>query len=192
MMDSGTLFYSAWRRHNAFVLFVFIPSFITADILCPKSKTTCPEDKKCCEVDGEYSCCDSDVDLEEPAKVNTGVEYVAVESRTPVAVIIAVESRTAVAVVVAVESCRDAARMSATNQDTTVVDRGVVNKDPQWPKQNLHQLRSHNLSRVFCLTLDGCKRLYVLETLRKVHLQWKTEDPEYVLILGTIIVVENI
>ncbi|CAL1290456.1 unnamed protein product [Larinioides sclopetarius] len=61
---------------KAFVLLVFIPSFITADILCPKSKTTCPEDKKCCEVDGEYSCCDSDVDLEEPAKVHAGVEYV--------------------------------------------------------------------------------------------------------------------
>ncbi|CAL1290474.1 unnamed protein product [Larinioides sclopetarius] len=31
--------------------------------------------KKCCEVDGEYSCCDSDVDLEEPVKVDAGVEY---------------------------------------------------------------------------------------------------------------------
>ncbi|CAL1290450.1 unnamed protein product [Larinioides sclopetarius] len=61
---------------KAFVLLVFIPSFITADILCPKSKITCPEDKKCCEVDGEYSCCDSDVDLEEPAKVYAGVEFV--------------------------------------------------------------------------------------------------------------------
>ncbi|CAL1290461.1 unnamed protein product [Larinioides sclopetarius] len=60
---------------KAFVLLVSIPSFITADILCPKSKTTCPEGKKCCEVDGEYSCCDSDVDLEEPAKVYAGVEY---------------------------------------------------------------------------------------------------------------------
>ncbi|CAL1278463.1 unnamed protein product [Larinioides sclopetarius] len=63
---------------KAFVLLVFIPSFITADILCPNSKTTCPKDKKCCEVDGEYSCCDLDVDLEEPArrlKVYAGVEY---------------------------------------------------------------------------------------------------------------------
>ncbi|CAL1290427.1 unnamed protein product [Larinioides sclopetarius] len=61
---------------KAFLLLVFIPSFIAADILCPKSKTTCPEDKKCCEVDGEYSCCDSDVDQEEPAKSDAGVGYV--------------------------------------------------------------------------------------------------------------------
>ncbi|CAL1290441.1 unnamed protein product [Larinioides sclopetarius] len=33
-------------------------------------------EKKCCEVDGEYSCCDSDVDLGEPSKVYAGVEYV--------------------------------------------------------------------------------------------------------------------
>ncbi|CAL1290454.1 unnamed protein product, partial [Larinioides sclopetarius] len=66
---------SALLKMKAFVLLVFIPSFITADILCPKSKTTCPEDKKCCKVDGEYSCCDSDVDLEEPAKVYAGVKY---------------------------------------------------------------------------------------------------------------------
>ncbi|CAL1290455.1 unnamed protein product [Larinioides sclopetarius] len=66
---------------KAFVLLVFIPSFITADILCPKSKTTCPEDKKCCEVDGEYSCCDSDVDIEEPAQVFANLSYPANESK---------------------------------------------------------------------------------------------------------------
>ncbi|CAL1290459.1 unnamed protein product [Larinioides sclopetarius] len=38
---------------KAFVLLVFIPSFITADILCPKSKTTCPEESFC--VIGFYS-----------------------------------------------------------------------------------------------------------------------------------------
>ncbi|CAL1290457.1 unnamed protein product [Larinioides sclopetarius] len=42
-----------YQFQKAFVLLVFIPSFITADILCPKSKTTCPEGSFC--VVGFYS-----------------------------------------------------------------------------------------------------------------------------------------
>ncbi|CAL1278462.1 unnamed protein product [Larinioides sclopetarius] len=62
---------------KAFVLLAFIPVLIEANILCPNSKTTCAEDKQCCEVDGEYSCCDLDIDQDVSAgrlKVFPGVE----------------------------------------------------------------------------------------------------------------------
>ncbi|GBM03209.1 hypothetical protein AVEN_142511-1 [Araneus ventricosus] len=62
---------------KAFLLLIFVPSLVAGDSLCPNSKTTCPEGKECCEVEGEYSCCDPDGDQDTPAirmKVVPGVE----------------------------------------------------------------------------------------------------------------------
>ncbi|XP_055948351.1 progranulin-like [Argiope bruennichi] len=60
-----------------------IPSFIAAKVLCPNGKTVCPEELYCCEIDGEYSCCDHYATTLFPdtkMKVYPGVEIKEVKS----------------------------------------------------------------------------------------------------------------
>ncbi|GIY85624.1 hypothetical protein CEXT_737341 [Caerostris extrusa] len=42
------------------LLFIALPCFVTASILCPDSQTSCPEGQTCClRKDGQHSCCDA-------------------------------------------------------------------------------------------------------------------------------------
>ncbi|CAL1278464.1 unnamed protein product [Larinioides sclopetarius] len=69
--------FTSFFKMNAFILLIIIPSFIAADILCPDSKTSCPEGKQCCEADGVYSCCDAEDYQDVPdirKKVYAGLE----------------------------------------------------------------------------------------------------------------------
>ncbi|CAL1285600.1 unnamed protein product [Larinioides sclopetarius] len=62
---------------KAFLLLILLPNLISGDTLCPHSKTTCPGDKQCCEIDGEHTCCDPDDGQDTPAirmKVLPGVK----------------------------------------------------------------------------------------------------------------------
>ncbi|GIY13835.1 hypothetical protein CDAR_469571 [Caerostris darwini] len=43
-----------------FLLFIALPCFATASILCPDSQTSCPNGQACClRSDGRHSCCDA-------------------------------------------------------------------------------------------------------------------------------------
>ncbi|KAF8795734.1 Protein AF-9 like protein [Argiope bruennichi] len=47
-------------RMKAALLLIVIPCLVVADVQCPDNKITCPEDKRCCKLEGRYTCCDSD------------------------------------------------------------------------------------------------------------------------------------
>ncbi|KAF8796935.1 hypothetical protein HNY73_001263 [Argiope bruennichi] len=68
---------------KVFLLLLIVPCLVACDTQCPDSTISCPDDKKCCEVNGQHSCCDieDDVDkvhiLEGKMKVYPGEELLA-------------------------------------------------------------------------------------------------------------------
>ncbi|CAL1283431.1 unnamed protein product [Larinioides sclopetarius] len=65
---------------KTFLLLLVVPCLVVADTLCPDSNISCPDDKRCCEVNGQHTCCDFDDDvgdvhiLEGKMKVYAGEE----------------------------------------------------------------------------------------------------------------------
>ncbi|CAL1291369.1 unnamed protein product [Larinioides sclopetarius] len=58
------------------LVFFVIPCLAAAEVPCPDNKVTCPQDKRCCELEGRYTCCDSDDVhfLEIKVKVRAGTD----------------------------------------------------------------------------------------------------------------------
>ncbi|XP_055946845.1 progranulin-like [Argiope bruennichi] len=74
---------------KVFLLLLIVPCLVAGDTQCPDSNISCPDDKKCCEVNGQHSCCDieDDVDkvhiLEGKMKVYPGEELLALAEQYP-------------------------------------------------------------------------------------------------------------